>query len=155
MSFLPHRSIMAAESMLAEYAQDGAKYRTPKWRTLPAEVHLAAALRHLVGWHLEVADEESGKSHALHLVARAAFAAEQEQLEGREPPDPLGVAIWLADLAARCCLAAADDSKAYTPERELMGELLSISARLRRLHVAHREENDGGVEWGTGNLKSG
>lgn len=150
MRFIPDAAVRAAEAMLARYA-DG-KYRTPKWRTLPAEQHAAALLRHLAGFHGALADDESGESHAVHLVARAAFLLAQEQTEGREPPDPLAASIAFADQSARLLLPLDDDSP-WNPYRQIAGELLSISARLRRLHVARRAAQDGGIAWFCGDTE--
>lgn len=150
MRFVPRIAVETVEALLARYAD--AKYREPRWRARTFESHLESAHRHLAGVHVELADAESGASHAVHLLARAVFAVAQELTDGREPPDPLRFAIQSVDFAARALLTLAPDESRYSLYREIGGELLSVTARLRRLDAEARRARDGGVEWEIGDV---
>lgn len=144
---LPQEAIARVEELLAAYA-DG-KYQEPRWPKLPAERHAAAAVRHGAAFTRELEDDESGRSHLLHMAARALFAVAQEDEQGRNPPDPLGGAVAL--LAEVQKLLTVLDVGGWSPFQSIRTEVRDIATRLERLHRAQRAAQDGGISWECGN----
>jgi hypothetical protein len=81
-NLLPWAGTRAIVQVLAYGAQ---KYAPGNWRKVPdaRSRYFAAALRHLVAWHLgESTDPESGLPHLAHAGACILFLLETDQSKG-------------------------------------------------------------------------